>query len=191
MLRPLFRPVKPYILNQRFAENSACVDLKTGRKVIVCNGLKPPVGFKSLYGPAGHKGIDIRAKHGQPVYCALDGTVVDIDTQPKSGLDVKIVSLWNGRKLKHIYEHLLGYQPRKGDFVPAGALVGWADNTGYSAGDHLHFQLEEEINGKWVPIDPDVLMSEFHAQDISSIREQIARITEWITDLLRKSPSKM
>lgn len=185
MDKPLFRPVKPFVLTQKFAENKACVPIKGG-KVITCDGNNPPPGYKSLYGAKGHTGIDLVAKHGQPVYCALDGTVVDIDTRERSGLDVKIVSELEGRKFKHVYEHLMGYQPKVGDFVPSGALVGWADNTGYSSGDHLHFQLEEQIDGKWVPIDPLSLMSTLHGQDVSSLQETIARLMDLIADWLRK-----
>lgn len=185
MARPLFRPVKPFSINQRFGENAACVNAdKT--KVIVCDGNNPPLGFKSLYGPGGHKGVDLYALHGQHVYCALDGIVSAIDTNERTGLDVKVVSEYQGRKLRHIYEHLSGYQVKVGQGVPSGALLGWAGNTGYSAGTHLHFELQEWLGGKWVPIDPMPLMSDFHAQDIAGILETIARVTQWITDQLRK-----
>lgn len=183
-MTPLFRPVKPFFINQHFAENKACVNGDRSI-VITCDGNNPPSGFRSLYGPGGHKGLDLAAVHGQHVYCAMDGVVVDIDTQEKSGLDVKVESVWQGRRFRHIYEHLLGYQPKKGDTVLAGGLIGWADNTGYSAGNHLHFELKELKNNNWVSIDPMPLMSELHAEDIAGIYEKIARITQWITDFLR------
>lgn len=184
-MKPLFRPVKPFVLNQKFGENNACIPINGG-PVITCNGLKPPKGYKSLYGPKGHKGIDLRAFHNQPIYCALDGVVGKIDTDPKSGLDVGVVSDWNGKTYMHVYEHLLGYQPKVGDKVKSGDLIGWADNTGYSSGDHLHFELKELRGKTWVSIDPMPLMSEYHAQDIRTLTETIARIADLVADLLRK-----
>ena len=184
-MKPFFRPVKPFSINQKFGENTICVSLEEPKKVKNCNGLKPPKGFKSLYGPKGHLGLDLFTKHSQPVYCALDGVVYQIDTTVKSGLDVRVESQVGSRRFQHIYEHLLGYQPKVGDKVKSGDLIGWADNTGYSSGDHLHFQINELIKGKWVPIDPETVLSTLHAQDISSLQERIARLADLLADLLR------
>ena len=147
--RNFHRPVNPFRINQSFGDNQACVN--DDKKVIYCDGENPPEGYRSLYGSQGHKGLDLRAGHGQRVYASAGGVVCGIDTNPKSGLDVRIQSIFNGRTYRHIYEHLLGYQPQKGDEVKTGELIGWADNTGYSSGNHLHFQLEEWKDGKWTP----------------------------------------
>jgi murein DD-endopeptidase MepM/ murein hydrolase activator NlpD len=186
------RPVKPWVVGQKFAQNSACVDTATNSKVISCDGLNPPPGYKSLYGSQGHKGIDVRAYRGQPVYAIADGVVDEIDTNPRTGLDVRIVSEINGKRYRHIYEHLLGYQHHVGSKVLAGELIGWADNTGYSAGDHLHLQVEE-WRGKWVPIDPEPLLSNLFAPDALFIankaqwvKERLAILSEEVTEFLRK-----
>lgn len=184
MSTPLFRPVKPLIINQNFGENKACIPIGGG-VVIVCDGNSPPPGYKSLYGPAGHLGTDMAAKHNQPVYAPMDGRVYKIDTNEKSGLDVRVECEWQGRKLRYIVEHLLGYQPKVGDNVKAGELLGWADNTGYAAGDHLHFQLEELLGGIWTPIDCMPLMSTLYAQDIRTWQELLARLADLLADLLR------
>lgn len=187
------RPVNPWIVGQKFGQNEACVDLATKSKVIACNGLKPPKGYKSVYGPKGHTGIDVAASHGQEVFCALDGVVDSIDTNPRTGLDVRIVSYQNGEKYRHIYEHLLGYAHKLGDKVEAGEVIGWADNTGFSAGNHLHFQAEVWDNNKWVPIDPEPMLSDMFAKDallmnnkLKFIREQIAILSERLAEYLRK-----
>lgn len=185
MKKLFFRPVKPFTINQRFGEHSVCIETD-GDKIIWCDGKNPPDGYKSLYGPKGHLGLDLRATHSQPVYCALDGTVYKVDTLAKSGLDVRVESVVGERRFRHIYEHLLGYQPGVRTEVKSGDLIGWADNTGYSSRDHLHFQIEEYVGGKWTPIDPMAVMSDIHAQDIRSITEILARLADLIADLLRR-----
>mgnify|MGYP001607149200 CR=1 FL=1 len=187
-----YHPLRPFILGQKFGENKACVDLATNSKVIACDGFNPPEGYRSVYGSNGHTGIDLGAFHGQEAYCAQRGYVDSIDTNPRTGLDVRIVSQIGLRKFRHIYEHLLGYQPTKGSWVETGQLVGWCNNTGYSSGDHLHFQLEEWLDGQWVPIDPLPLMADVFARDILAINntikflfEQIARLADNLASFLR------
>lgn len=185
-------PVEPRTINQGFGDNQSCVDIETGKEVITCDGLHPPEGYKSLYGPKGHLGLDLKAYYSQPVYCSLGGTVYEIDTQARSGLDVRIFSKVNGRYIRHIYEHLLGYQHKVGDIVQTGQVIGWADNTGYSSGNHLHFQVEEMINGVWTPIDPLSVLSDLSApkallieNKLIYLREQVALLAERIADYLR------
>lgn len=188
--KEFFQPLSPFIITQKFAENKACVDIATGTKVITCDGTKPPKGYKSLYGPGGHKGIDLRATHGQPVYNACRGIVNAIDTNPKTGLDVKVLSEVGGKKYLHVYEHLLGYQPKVGDSVKTGDLIGWADNTGYSSGDHLHFQVDEMVGSKRVPVDPLSLMEPVFALQFAGlwrqVQELIAKLAELVADANHK-----
>ncbi len=178
------RPVSPFSINQHFGENKSCVSLDGSNKVITCDGLNPPEGYKSLYGAAGHLGLDLMAYHGQEVYCARDGVVSFIDTHPSSGLDIRVVSVIDGVEYRHIYEHLLGYKPKVGDKVLTGQILGWADNTGFTSGDHLHFQVEKMIDGVFVPIDPLPLMDTLYALDSLSISNQIAYIKEILAKML-------
>lgn len=184
----LYRPLNPFIVNQKFGENQACVSTDGKNKVIACDGINPPPGYKSLYGSRGHLGLDLGAKHGQPIYCACNGYVGSIDTNPKSGLDVRIISEIEGKRYRHIYEHLLGYQPKIGDKVETGDLIGWADNTGYSAGDHLHFQFEMWDNG-WFAIDPSPFMNDsfaLHVSLVKRLKESVALLSDKVADWLRR-----
>ena len=186
-------PVSPVIINQKFGENRACITMDGSNKVITCDGNNPPAGYRSLYGSAGHLGLDLNVKHGQEVYNAQKGMVSFIDTNPKSGLDVRVISVINGVEYRCIYEHLLGYQAKVGDIIETGQLIGWADNTGYSSGDHLHFQIEKNINDRFVPVDPLPLMSNLFAKDVlymnnklKYLSEQLAVLLDSITSWLRK-----
>lgn len=112
----------------------------------------------------GHNGLDLRARHGQPLYAAHDGQAYYTDDDGKEGQGVVIIS--NDKRemegsithYKTIYWHLcnpheepqyaspvfLYREKTKGKPMPikAGQIVGYADNTGFSNGDHLHFGLK-------------------------------------------------
>ena len=191
-MKYFYQPCKPFIVNQFFGENKACVSTDGKNHYMSCDGDNPPQGYRSLYGPRGHLGVDLRAFSGQELYCIQKGVVHSIDTNPRSGLDIRIITQIDDRKFKHIYEHLLGYQPKIGDIVETGQLVGWADNTGYSSSDHLHLQVEELVDRVWIPIDPLLLMESIFAKNIlftnntlKYIKEQIALLADNIANWLR------
>lgn len=193
MLKFLYQPVSPFKINQRFGENQACVSTDGRNKVISCPG-KPPAGYKKLYGPKGHLGLDLRATTGQEVYCALDGVINEIDPNSWSGLDVRVISMVGGITYRHIYEHLNGFHGKVGDKVGIGQIIGWAGNTGFSSATHLHFELQQWIDGKWVSIDPEPVMFDIYA--LTHMRkmathkwmvEILAQVTDRLADLLRQS----
>ena len=112
-----------------------------------------PFGYPSAHytasGMLGHNGIDLRAYHGQPVYAAHDGTCyLEIDNGGGNGViiitDEKFEFEGQEVFFKTIYWHLLENNPavESRQKVKAGDLIGYADNTGYSSGDHLHFGLK-------------------------------------------------
>jgi len=192
-MKSLCKPIHPFIIVQKFGENKACVSLDGKNTVVYCDGNNPPEGYQSIYGPTGHKGIDLKASHGQQVYAARGGKVEYIDTQPRSGLDVRIVSDIDGVPHMHIYEHLLGHNVKVGDVVKVGDCIGWADNTGYSSGNHLHFELRKWTPDGWIPVDPLPLFSEIFAPNITVVKglvEQLARAIESIVDILRSKGRK-
>ena len=190
-MKLLFRPVNPFYITQTFGENRACVSLDGTKKVITCDGNNPPAGYKSLYGEKGHGAIDIATTHGQEVYAAQDGTVYQIDTSEKSGLDVRIESEKHGIKFRHIYEHLMGYQVKVGDKVRVGQLIGWADNTGYSSGDHLHFQFSVWNGLEWVKNDPMPYMEPTFAPDMLRMEDKVLYLKEVIARLLDRTATSL
>lgn len=99
--------------------------------------------FTSGYGPRWgtmHKGIDIAAPIGTPIYAVQDGTV--IDSGPASGFG-------NWIRIQHddgsisVYGHMpsdmLYVQP--GDRVQAGDEIAGMGSEGQSTGSHLHFEI--------------------------------------------------
>jgi murein DD-endopeptidase MepM/ murein hydrolase activator NlpD len=183
-MKIIFQPVKPFFISQWYGDNKACVSLDGTNKVISCDGLNPPAGYKSLYGAKGHQAIDLGTWHGQEVYACQSGTVYQIDTDKRSGLDVRIEHDVNGVKCRTIYEHLMGYQVTVGEKVEVGQLIGWADNTGYSSGDHLHLVLEIWNGKTWEKADPLDYMEPIFAKDFLKMVNQVKWAKETIAKLL-------
>lgn len=163
-MKQLYRPLKPFVKGQRFGENKACIEIG-GTKVISCDGKNPPKGYKSVYGSEGHTGLDLAAYARQPIMCARKGTVRSIDTNTRTGLDVRIETEVDGVRYRHVYEHLDAYNVRVGQDVETGELIGWAGTTGKSSGVHLHFGVYELQGDKWVPVDPEPLLYDGYAED--------------------------
>lgn len=145
----LYYPVRPFGVNQGFGVNGAYYQ-------------KNGINIK------GHNGIDMRATHGQPVLAAHDGTAF-FETDDQQGEGVVLLSNeqfdYKGTQcnMKTIYWHLcdaqkepkfkspvLDYQQKhKGTGMPIkrGDVIGYADSTGFSTGDHLHFGLKPIVSG--------------------------------------------
>ena len=71
-------------------------------------------------------------------------------------------------------------------------LIGWADITGYSSGDHLHFQFEVWDGSTWIPTDPIPYMEPTFAKDFLAkynkvlyLKEQLAKLADNLAVYLR------
>jgi murein DD-endopeptidase MepM/ murein hydrolase activator NlpD len=167
----LFYPVKPARINQAF-------------------GAINPMYKENGIDIVGHNGIDFAAVHGQPVYAAHDGTCYpEVDNRGGNGVvlrsNVPFNYLGEQVYMKSIYWHFINaYAVVKwGQFVKAGDVIGYADSTGLSTGDHLHFGLKpqaynendftwynvEQKNGYLGAIDPAPFFNKFYADDATKV----------------------
>lgn len=189
--RHFFRPVHPWRISQFFGENRACVDIATGTKFITCDGHNPPEGFRSIYTNMGHTGLDLPCPRWTPIYAAYDGTVVYKETQEMRGLGIAIHHEIDGEYYITKYWHLAAMDVDVGEKVALGDFIGYADNTGWSSGDHLHFEigLSNRDGTYYEPVDPLLYLHPtyaLHAKNtIAKIREHIALITDKIADYMR------
>ncbi len=96
--------------------------------------------------PNPHKGVDMAAERGTPIYAADAGTVLYARWSTSAGYWVVID---HGDGLITKYMHMCE-QPSvsEGQWVARGQHIGGVGNTGNSFGNHLHFQVE--LNGKTV-----------------------------------------
>ncbi len=93
-----------------------------------------------LYASGSHDGIDFRATVGTPVRAALSGTVAEINQGAVAYCQYgKWVLVKHGNGLTTLYAHLSQINVQKGQPVDTGQVLGYAGNTGYATGPHLHF----------------------------------------------------
>ncbi len=83
-----------------------------------------------------HKGIDIKAKEGEPVRAVNNGRVVLREELFFGG---RTIVIDHGEGLFSVYMHLSDYNVKEGDMVSKHDLIGFAGSTGRSSGPHLHF----------------------------------------------------
>ena len=94
------------------------------------------------YSGNGHNGIDFRAAIGTPVHAALAGVVQEINQGAVKNCQYgKWVLVKHNNGLTSLYAHLSSIAVAKGQRVGTGELVGYAGDTGYATGPHLHFTL--------------------------------------------------
>jgi len=90
-----------------------------------------------------HKGIDISASVGEPIYAALDGKVAYVGTQRGYG---NVIILEHDNYIMTVYAHNESNLVRLGETVKKGQPIGTLGKTGSTTGPHLHF--EYRVKGK-------------------------------------------
>ena len=106
---------------------------------------------------ARHKGVDLAAPTGTPVYATADGIVGRADWFSSYGL---YISIDHGADLETRYAHMSKLAVAAGDPVKKGDVIGYVGSTGRSTGPHLHYEVR--VDG--VAVNPIPYMVETEAQ---------------------------
>lgn len=91
-----------------------------------------------LGGRRKHKGIDLAAPTGTPVYATADGMVGRAEWFSSYGLFVEID---HGAGLDTRYAHMSRLAVAEGEWVKKGDIIGYVGSTGRSTGPHLHYEV--------------------------------------------------
>lgn len=110
-----------------------------------------------LGGRRAHKGIDLAAPTGTPVYATADGLVQMAQWFSSYGNFIKI---GHGNDMETRYAHLSRIVAVAGSWVKKGDLIGYVGSTGRSTGPHLHYEIR--IGG--VAVNPIPYMVDSEAQ---------------------------
>lgn len=106
-----------------------------------------------LGGLRGHKGIDMAAPTGTPIYATADGLVSKAEWFSSYG---NFVSVGHGGELETRFGHMSRIAVSAGQRVRKGDLIGYVGSTGRSTGPHLHYEVR--VAGQ--AVDPTPYMNE-------------------------------
>jgi murein DD-endopeptidase MepM/ murein hydrolase activator NlpD len=111
--------------------------------LIPVEGVKTTSGFGMrdhpvIGGRRAHKGIDLAAPTGTPVYAPADGVVARAEWFSSYGLYIQVE---HGGELETRFAHLSRLNVAAGQFVKKGDLIGFIGSTGRSTGPHLHYEV--------------------------------------------------
>lgn len=134
-----------------------------------------------------HLGVDFGWNDGrysnQPILAIEDGIVVSCadgygNTWQKQRIYGNYVNISHGDGYWSMYGHLLkGICVRQGQRVRKGEVIGYMGSSGWSNGQHLHFELRKGENRKSCSIDPiDYLYIEDPSIYVNPSSKQIERI---------------
>jgi murein DD-endopeptidase MepM/ murein hydrolase activator NlpD len=110
---------------------------------------------------ASHKGVDLAAPTGTPIYATADGVVSRANWFSSYGL---FISVEHSGDLQTRYAHLSRLAVAEGERVRKGDLIGYVGSTGRSTGPHLHYEVR--MNG--VAVNPIPYMNESRTQTVYS-----------------------
>ena len=189
----LYLPLKPQVITQGFGSTANLQYYKDSGVSITK-----------------HNGIDYLAQRGQPVYACHDGTCYPgVDSKEGNGVVIRTDEDFeyegNPTRFKTIYWHLVKSDAvvKTGQKVKAGDLIGYADSTGLSTGNHLHFGLKpqrwnendwiwynvDQDNGIMGAIDPNQYFNKYYAEDaknVEGVLRSIISLLEQVLLLLKK-----
>ncbi|MBU1003325.1 MAG: peptidoglycan DD-metalloendopeptidase family protein [Proteobacteria bacterium] len=94
-----------------------------------------------------HKGLDISAPTGTPIYAPAKGKVTFTGRDGGYGLALTVD---HGTGIMTRYAHLHSLAVKNGQKITRGQLVAYVGSTGRSTGPHLHYEVR--LNG--VPVNP-------------------------------------
>lgn len=162
-------------------------------------GQNPQLYADPKYGGIkGHNGIDFLTTHGQKVFATHDGFAeYQVDNSGGHGV---VITARDG-EYKTIYWHFCNPEkepkftsPIYGTYkeVETGDLIGYADNTGASTGDHLHFGLKLCKNGETInkdngylgAVDPMLYFDNFTPTHVSLMKQQITLLQKLVNMLI-------
>ena len=110
----------------------------------------PGYRYCSRWYGGSHKGVDICAAAGTPIYASAGGTVT------KSGYNRagagtgygNSIIINHGNGYTTVYAHCLSLAVSAGQTVRQGQLIGYVGSTGRSSGNHCHFEIRR--NGSYI-----------------------------------------
>ena len=110
-----------------------------------------------------HKGLDLSAPTGTPIYAAADGIVSFAGRYPlRESVNWwrfgNVVVVNHADRFITIYGHCDTLKVRRGQEVKQGQVIATVGNTGWSTNSHLHYEVRSDLErpGNYIAIDPRI-----------------------------------
>jgi len=98
-----------------------------------------------------HTGIDLPAPKGTPIYAIGNGYIIFAGNLKGYG---KTTIIDHGKGLFSLYGHMSKHEISVENTVQTGNIIGYVGSTGYSTGNHLHYEIREVRSGSINYINP-------------------------------------
>ncbi|WP_194966521.1 M23 family metallopeptidase [Rickettsia endosymbiont of Cardiosporidium cionae] len=127
-----------------------------------------------------HKGVDLAAPKGTPIYASANAVVEAMGYHAKYG---NFVMLAHSNNLTTVYGHASKFAKNltKGSRIKQGDLIAYVGSTGKSTGPHLHYEVR--INGRAVnPLNikhiPTIYLSGKSLEKFNKFKKDIAQLSK-------------
>lgn len=123
-----------------------------------------------------HKGLDLSAPRGTPIFASADGVVTFAGRYPirqsvawwRFG---NVVVINHADRFITIYGHCDTVNVHPGQQVKQGDVVAQVGSTGWSTNSHLHYEVRSDLEtrGTYVPIDPRIYILNYEWNNEASL----------------------
>jgi murein DD-endopeptidase MepM/ murein hydrolase activator NlpD len=123
-----------------------------------------------------HKGLDLSAPVGTPVYASADGIISFAGRYPIRDSVAwwrfgNVVTINHNDRFVTIYGHLDTIKVQAGQQVKQGQVIATVGSTGWSTNSHLHYEVRSTLEqpGTYVPIDPRIYILNYQWSNEASL----------------------
>lgn len=123
-----------------------------------------------------HRGLDLAAPTGTPVYAAADGIVNFAGRVPLSRSVAwwrfgNVVVVSHADRFLTIYAHCDATRVRTGERVRQGQVIATVGSSGWSTNSHLHYEVRSNLEdpGQFLPIDPRIYILNYQWNNEESL----------------------
>ena len=123
-----------------------------------------------------HKGLDLSAPTGTPVYATADGVVSFAGRYPLAQNVAwwrfgNVITINHSDRFVTIYGHLDTTRVHAGQQVRQGEIIATVGSTGWSTNSHLHYEVRSDLEqpGTYIPIDPRIYILNYQWNNEASL----------------------
>ncbi|WP_321295572.1 M23/M56 family metallopeptidase [Marinifilum fragile] len=92
-----------------------------------------------------HRGVDVSAPMGTPIYAVADGVVKKVNSKFTKGKGYgRFIIIDHADGISSLYSQMASYSVKEGEKVKKGDKIGTVGTSGISTGPHLHFEFKKD-----------------------------------------------